>query len=218
MAFIRKRGKKYCVVYKVKDENGIEHQKSETYATQKEADMRKKEIEYKMSVGKFEVPKCVKLKELIEEYVKIYGQDKWSVSTYDGNMAVINNYIIPTIGETKLSDIDNHFVEKYYKELLEMPAVKSTRNKDGNKKISTAVVNEIHKILRSCFRQAVKWGMMDKNPAIDATVPKHKKQKREIWTAEMLMQALDACENKWLKVAFHLCFTATLRCTTSCTI
>lgn len=27
----------------------------------------------------------------------------------------------------------------------------------------------------------------------------------------MLMQALDACENKWLKVAFHLCFTATLR-------
>lgn len=211
MAFIRKRGKKYCVVYKVKDENGIEHQKSETYATQKEADMRKKEIEYKMSVGKFEVPKCVKLKELIEEYVKIYGQDKWSVSTYDGNMAVINNYIIPTIGETKLSDIDNHFVEKYYKELLEMPAVKSTRNKDGNKKISTAVVNEIHKILRSCFRQAVKWGMMDKNPAIDATVPKHKKQKREIWTAEMLMQALDACENKWLKVAFHLCFTATLR-------
>lgn len=211
MAFIRKRGKKYCVVYKVKDENGIEHQKSETYTTQKEADTRKKEIEYKMSVGKFEVPKCVRLKELIEEYVKIYGHDKWSVSTYDGNMAVINNYIIPTIGDTRLSDIDNHFMEKYYKELLEMPAVKSTRNKDGNKKISTAVVNEIHKILRSCFRQAVKWGMMDKNPAIDATVPKHKKQKREIWTAEMLMQALDACENKWLKVAFHLSFTATLR-------
>ena len=52
---------------------------------------------------------------------------------------------------------------------------------------------------------------MDKNPAVDATVPKHKKQKREIWTAEMLMQALDACENKWLKVAFHLSFTATLR-------
>ena len=211
MAFIRKRGNKFCVVYKVKDEDGVEHQKSETYASQKEADRRKKEIEYKMSVGKFEAPKCVRLHELIEEYVKIYGHDKWSVSTYDGNMAVINNYIIPTIGETKLSDIDNHFMEKYYKELLEMPAVKSSRNKDGNGKISTAVVNGIHKILRSCFRQAVKWGLMDKNPAIDATVPKHKKQKREIWTAEMLKQALDACENKWLKVAFHLSFTATLR-------
>lgn len=30
---------------------------------------------------------------------------------------------------------------------------------------------------------------MEKNPAEDATVPKHKKAKREIWTADMLMQA-----------------------------
>lgn len=211
MAFIRKRGKKFCVVYKVKDENNVEHQKSETYPTQKEAEKRKKEIDYKLSVGKFEAPKCVLLKELLEEYVKIYGHDKWSVSTYDGNLGIINNYIIPTIGDKKLSAINNHFLEKYYKELLTTPAVKSSRNKNGEENVSAATVNEVHKILRSCFRQAVKWGLMEKNPAIDATVPKHKKQVREIWTAEMLMQALSACDNKLLKVAFHLCFTATLR-------
>ena len=27
----------------------------------------------------------------------------------------------------------------------------------------------------------------------------------------MLMQAIDACENKWLKVAFHLAFATTVR-------
>ena len=53
--------------------------------------------------------------------------------------------------------------------------------------------------------------MMEKNPATDATVPKHKREEREIWTAEMLMQAIEACDNKWLKVAFHLAFSATLR-------
>lgn len=77
--------------------------------------------------------------------------------------------------------------------------------------ISTSTVNEIHKILRSAFRQAVKWGMIVKNPSFDATVPKHKKQDREIWTVEMLMKALEACDNKMLEVAFHLSFTATLR-------
>ena len=61
-----------------------------------------------------------------------------------------------------------------------MPAVKSSRNMSGEEKISASVVNEIHKILRSCFRQAVKWGLMEHNPAVDATVPKAKKQKREI--------------------------------------
>ena len=82
---------------------------------------------------------------------------------------------------------------------------------DGDKMITAATVHQIHKVLRSCFRQAVKWEMMDKNPAIDATLPKYKAEEREIWTAEMLMQAIDACENKWLKVAFHLDFAATVR-------
>ena len=80
-----------------------------------------------------------------------------------------------------------------------------------DKMITAATVHQIHKVLRSCFRQAVKWEMMDKNPAIDATLPKYKAEEREIWTAEMLMQAIDACENKWLKVAFHLAFAATVR-------
>lgn len=52
---------------------------------------------------------------------------------------------------------------------------------------------------------------MDRNPATDVTLPKYKAEEREIWTAEMLMQAIDACENKWLKVAFHLAFAATVR-------
>lgn len=211
MAFIRHRGKTYSVVYKILDENGEEHTTSETFATQKEADKRKKEIEYKQSIGKFEVQKCATLKELIEEYVQIYGHDKWGVSTYSGNVALINNYILPTIGDTKLVSINTHFMEKYYKDLLKMPAVKSTKNPDGTGTITESTVNEIHKVLRSCFRQAVKWDMMEKNPAVDATVPKAKKQEREIWTAEMLMQALEACDNKMLKIAFHLAFTATLR-------
>ena len=181
------------------------------FATQKEADKRKKEIEYKQSIGKFEVQKCATLKELIEEYVQIYGHDKWGVSTYSGNVALINNYILPTIVDTKLAGINTHFMEKYYKDLLKMPAVKSTKNPDGTGTITESTVNEIHKVLRSCFRQAVKWDMMKKNPAVDATVPKAKKQEREIWTAEMLMQALEACDNKMLKIAFHLAFTATLR-------
>ena len=211
MVFIRHRGKTYSVVYKILDDNGEEHTTSETFATQKEAEKRKKEIEYKQSIGKFEVPQCTTIKELLEEYVQIYGHDKWGVATYSGNIALINNYILPTIGETKLTSINTHFMEKYYKDILKMPAVKSTKNQDGTGTITESTVNEIHKVLRSCFRQAVKWDMMEKNPAVDATVPKAKKQEREIWTAEMLMQALEACDNKMLKIAFHLAFTATLR-------
>ena len=48
-----------------------------------------------------------------------------------------------------------------------------------------------HKLLRNAFEQAVKWELMDKNPCIRATVPKHKGKKRDIWTAEQLMYAIE---------------------------
>lgn len=47
MAFVRKRGKKFSVVYKVKDENGIFHQKSETYDTQTEANSERRKLSIK---------------------------------------------------------------------------------------------------------------------------------------------------------------------------
>lgn len=112
MAFVRKRGERYSVVYRVKDAEGKEHQRSGTYGIAKEANQRKKEIEYKVTAGVFEIPECKLLRELVEEYVHIYGEDKWSLSTYDGNVSLLNNYILPTIGDIPLADISNLFLEK----------------------------------------------------------------------------------------------------------
>lgn len=111
----------------------------------------------------------------------------WAVTTYSANMGLINNYILPVIGKTDVSSVNNHFVEKFYRTLSNMPAVDGANNKKSKGNVSPNTIFEIHKILRSCFRQAVKWGIMEKNPAIDATLPKRNKKKREIWTAEMLM-------------------------------
>ena len=44
MATIRKRRNRYCVIYRCEDENGKEHQKWETFATNEEAKRRKKEL------------------------------------------------------------------------------------------------------------------------------------------------------------------------------
>ena len=57
----------------------------------------------------------------------------------------------------------------------------------------------------------VKWELMPKNPAIYATVPKYKSAKREIWTAETLMHALEVCEDERLKLALNLAFSCSMR-------
>lgn len=77
--------------------------------------------------------------------------------------------------------------------------------------VTPATIRDIHKLLRNCFQQAVKWELMAKNPVIYATVPKYKSAKREIWTAETLMHALEVCEDDRLKLALNLSFSCSLR-------
>lgn len=212
MASIKQRGNKWCVIYHYNDSEGVRHQKWETYATKTEAARRKKEIEYRAQMGTFVVPQCKTVETLLKEYVSLYGKEKWSLSTYERSTGLINNYIIPTIGMTKITDINTRFIENYYQALLKTPAVENPMC--GNKRneyVSTLTIREIHKLLRSAFEQAVKWELIEKNPCIYANVPKCKYNKREIWTAETLMYAIDVCDDEYLKLALNLSFCASLR-------
>ena len=123
MASIVERRGRFCVVYSYKDKNGKRRQKWETYKTMSEAKKRKKEIEYRADIGQMIVPHCKTVKELLEEYVNLYGKEAWALSTYSSNVSMINNYIIPIIGGDKLENINTRFIEKYYQRLLRTPAV-----------------------------------------------------------------------------------------------
>lgn len=60
MASIIKRNNNFCVVYSYKDADGTPKQKWETFTDLSDAKNRKKEVEYKESVGTFVVPQCKK--------------------------------------------------------------------------------------------------------------------------------------------------------------
>ena len=212
MASITARNGKYKVIYNYVDEDGNRKQKWETFQTLPEAKRRKLELEYKALKGEIVIPNCRTLDGLLEEYVTLYGKDKWALQTYDRNVSLINNYINPLIGKVKLEDISIQFLERYYQKLLKTPAVPNVMTgKQDREYVGPSTIRDVHKILRSCFNQAVKWDLMDKNPAVYATVPKYKSQKREIWDADTLVYAMDICEDTQLKLAINLSFSASLR-------
>ena len=110
MASIVKRNGNFCVVYSYKDINGIAKQKWETFSALPDAKARQKEIEYKESVGTFVAPQCKTLNDLLSEYIALYGKSKWAFSTYQSNVARIDNYIRPVIGSMKLQDITTRVI------------------------------------------------------------------------------------------------------------
>ena len=212
MASIVKRRGRFCVVYLYTDSKGNRKQKWETFKTQAEAKARQKEIEYKEQIGTFVIPQCSTLDDLLKEYVALYGKNTWAMSTYSSNVGLIKNYISPFIGNMKLKDLTPRVLEKYYQQLLKTKPVNNpVTGKTKNEFVGTSTVRDVHKLLRNCFGQAVKWELLEKNPCLHATVPKHKKQEREIWTAETLFHATEVCEDKRLRLAINLAFACSLR-------
>lgn len=203
MASIIKRNNNFCVVYSYKDANGTPKQKWENFTDLSDAKNRKKEVEYKESVGTFVVPQCKTLNDLLPEYVALYGKSKWALSTYQANTALIANYIAPLIGSMKLQDITTRVIEGYYQRLLKYEAADPMCGKRKHQFVSPSTVRSVHKILRSAFEQAVKWEIMEKNPCIYATLPKYTSKKRDIWTAETLFHALKVCDDPKLRLCMQ---------------
>lgn len=211
MASIIKRKNGYSVVYRYTDDEGKTHQKWESFPTNAEAKKRKAQIEHEQINGTFVVPTCNTIRDLLEDYVSIYGVNTWAMSTYQGKQALINNYINPFIGDLRLDKVTTLILEKYYQDLLKVESKKVNNRKPSKQYVGPSIVREIHKLLRNAFAQAIKWDLMGKNPAINASTPKETSTEREIWDVETFHKALEVCDDDFLALAMNLAFSCTLR-------
>lgn len=199
------------VVYTYTDENGNKRQKWETFETNAEAKKRKLQVEYEQESGTFIPPSAKTVNDLLDEYMSIYGVNTWAMSTYESRKSLIANYIRPLIGDMKLEDVTPRIMDKYYRDLLSVKAVSSKYVKARTEYLTPHTVREVHKTLRNAFNQAVKWELMTRNPVEHATLPKEEHKTRDIWTAEVLQKALEACDDDILRLAINLAFSCSLR-------
>lgn len=145
------------------------------------------------------------------DFVSLYGEKKWGVSMYDSSCALISNYINPIIGDLVVQEITPKVADKYIQTLQKTKCVVK-RNKTPNTEYLTPQnIEKIVKLLRCAFKQAVRWEMIAKNPFENAVLPKVEYTKRDIWSAEMIRQALDGCTDSKLYIAMNLAFACSLR-------
>ena len=175
MASIIERNNRYCVVYYFFDENGKKKQKWESYRTASEAKKRKKEIEYRQELGSFVVPKCNTIRELLDEYVTLYGKSNWTFSTYEGKISLIDNYIIPFLGDMKIKEVNTLVLEKYYQQLLRTKAVpKKSFGKEAKKKLNSILKNpEVMAVLQELGQKKNKAIIWDRTVCVSCILAIH---------------------------------------------
>ena len=211
MATIIKRGKKYSVVYNYVNDKGETKQKWESFESEKAAKKRKAEVEYQADQGTFIPPSKQTVKEFLADFVSLYGEKRWGVSMYGNSCALIENYINPIIGDLQVQSITTRTVDKYIQTLQKTHSVSTKTRKPTTNLLTDANIGRIIKLLRCAFKQAVRWELIARNPFDNAIVPKVRGKKREIWDAETIRKALDACKDGRLYVAMNLAFACSLR-------
>ena len=152
MATIIKRKSKYSVVYYYTDEKGEKHQKWETCQDYNEAKRRKAEIESQLFNGTFIPPQELTVKDFLADFVSVYGRAHWALSTFEANVAIISNYINPTIGNELVQCITPKFVDAYYVRLQSVECVSRKNRIAKTKYLTPATIHSIHIItLVQCF-------------------------------------------------------------------
>ena len=195
MASIIKRNSSYSVVYYYNDTTGIKKQKWETYKTLEDAQRRKHIVED--SAFSYSAPLFL-FTDLVQEFIEYYGKIKWSYSTFSNNYNILENSILPHIGDIPLSSFSPRLLNQYYASVRQ----DSTPNK----------LVKIHKLLKSIFKQAVVWQCIDSNPTDYIIAPTAISEERNILTIEQIKFLLAHCENDTiLSLSIQLSFACSLR-------
>ena len=210
MASITKRNNKYAVVYYA-DVGGKRKQVWESYNTHKEASKRKAEVEYEIDDGIFIAPNKITVSAFLDDFVSLYGEEHWALATYSTNVAMIDNYIRPMIGNELVQNVTPKLVDQYYKKLKKSKPVSPQFRQSKSEYVGKSVPENVHKILRCAFGQAVRWEVIKRNPFELVKPPRAAYKPRAIWTAEIIRNALDECTDSRLYIAMHITFACSLR-------
>ena len=213
MATIKKRGKKFAVIYDYRDADGTRHQKWETFSSKEEAEKYRKKIEFKKSCNSMLTPSSQTVEDFLLSWVNIYGKSKWSFSMCTSSLALIRNHIIPEIGKIPLQKLQPIHIELLYNTLQtkKCGGAKGYAESEGKIPVlSSTTIRHVHTLLKTAFDKAVDWKIIESNPVV-CDAPKKNKTERHIWTPEMVREALDDMEHPLLHLAVHLAFICSLR-------
>lgn len=141
---------------------------------------------YKENREKFNREKVVKYK--VSEWLQIwydsYVKNNVRISTRISYEGIINNHIIPNIGNIDLINLTKSHIEQMYRDLW---ANGRKDNKEGH--LSVKTIKNIHLVLHKALKEAVANEYLEKNPAEYAHVPTMKslnipRKEMEIYSKE----------------------------------
>lgn len=142
--------------------------------TKKEAEKHLSELLHQLDTGTFMKPGKTTLAEYLERWLKDYAWPNLAPRTAEGYESIIHRHLIPSLGSMTLTLLKPEHLQRYYSEKL------TGGRCDGKGALNPTTVSHHHTCLHRALKMALKWGLINRNPADAVTPPRP--QRAEIHT------------------------------------
>jgi len=185
---IHKKGKTYYIVFRLCDSGtGKRNQKwIPAGKSKKAADKKLNEMMGEVHNGTYREIKKITFADFAALWLSSYAEMKLKPSTLRSYRDIINNHLIPVMGDYQLTEITTDKLQRYVAKRLQKVKPKT-------------VINEIVP-LKEMFRHAVRWGYLKVNPAEYVERPKAHRKEIEILMLDEVRQFLNV--NGHYRIAF----------------
>ena len=111
---------------------------------------------------------------------------------------LLKKYIYPSLGHVKLKELTTYGITRFY-----------ARMKDSGK--GTRTIQITHNILRSALQDAVRNGILGRNPCIGTLLPRYTTKEMQVLNERQVTEFLIAAESSRYKALYQLAITTGMR-------
>lgn len=173
-------------------ETGKQVKKTQTFEkiTQARAALRKHEAA--RDAGQTVLPKELTVEQWLNTWMNDVIKLSRAETTVYSYQKMIDNHIVPALGDVELQKLTPTMLQKYYAEKI----------REG--KISSNTVRKHHDLMNTAFQMAVKQGLILSNPAANVEAPTVKRPDIKYYSVEQLQTLLKLSEGTRLEVLIKL--------------
>ena len=138
-----------------------------------------------ISTGTFVEPSPLTVKEYLSKWLQTAARPRVAERTFDSYSELISRYVTDDLGSHKLSDLRPLHIQKLYADMQE-------------RGLSARTVRYLHAVLSSALKEAVRWGMLLRNPAEVVNLPRQVRKEMQAFSPKEAMEFLKAAaQDRW---------------------
>jgi integrase len=190
---VMKRGKTWSyVLYLGRDDRtGAKRQKwVGGFATKKLAEEALTEALERVRTGNWADPGPMTVGEFCEQWLRGM-KPTIRAKTHESYTSMLTHHVVENIGKVKLANLKPHQISGLYADLMES----GSRRGKKPKGLSPKTVNYVHRIFRHAMSDAVRWGLLTKNPVDLVDPPRAPRKEMRAWTPEEARRFIDHAQD-----------------------